>query len=91
MQSKKIIVEDPLGIHLRPAGVLCDVAVKYESAIAFEYREGRTANAKSMLSVLAAGVKCGDEINLICIGSDEVAAMEDVSTVLINALKGSEA
>ena len=38
---------------------------------------------KSVLSVLGACVKCGDEIELICEGADEKEALETI-TELIN-------
>ena len=34
------------------------------------------ANAKSVLSVLGACVKCGDEIEIFCDGEDEEAALK---------------
>ena len=55
MVSQKITVNNPSGLHLRPAGILCNEAIKYSSAITFTF-EGGTANAKSVLSVLGA---CG--------------------------------
>ena len=48
MVSEKIIVSSALGIHLRPAGAMCDRAVKYESKIMFKYADGKEANAKSV-------------------------------------------
>ena len=60
MVSEKIVVGSALGIHLRPAGAMCDAAVKYDSHITFAYGEGKTADAKSVISILAAGIKCGD-------------------------------
>lgn len=75
MISQKITINNPSGLHLRPAGNLCNVAIKYQSLITFSY-EGGTANAKSVLSVLGACVKCGDEIELICEGTDEEEAMK---------------
>ena len=33
MVSEKIVVGSALGIHLRPAGAMCDAAVKYDSHI----------------------------------------------------------
>ena len=35
MVHKKVIVKNPTGLHLRPAGVLCNEAVKYKSRIYF--------------------------------------------------------
>lgn len=79
MVSETIIITSALGIHLRPAGAMCDTAVKYNSKISFEYGKGKTANAKSVISILAAGVKCGDEIVLSADGPDEEEALKDVS------------
>ena len=75
MVSQKITINNPSGLHLRPAGNLCNEAIKYQSLITFTY-EGGTANAKSVLSVLGACVKCGDEIEFICDGPDEAEALE---------------
>ena len=35
MVSEKILVGSALGIHLRPAGAMCDTAVKFDSHITF--------------------------------------------------------
>lgn len=87
MVSKNIIVNSVLGIHLRPAGAMSEEAVKYDSSINFEYGVGKTANAKSVISILASGVKCGEEIKLICEGADEKEALEAVSAKFIQALE----
>ena len=79
MISQKVTIKNPTGLHLRPAGILCKEAMKFKSLITFRFRDG-SANAKSVLSVLGACVKCGDEIELICEGEDAletlVAAIE---------------
>ena len=75
MISQKITITNPSGLHLRPAGNLCNEAMKYKSLITFSF-DGGTANAKSVLSVMGACVKCGDEIELVCEGADEREAME---------------
>ena len=77
MVSKTTVIKNPSGLHLRPAGVLCKEALRYKSKISFKVRT-TTANAKSVLSVLGACVKSGDEIEFVCEGVDEkeaVAAM----------------
>ena len=83
MISQKITVNNPSGLHLRPAGVLCNEAMKYKSSITFNF-DGGNANAKSVLSVLGACVKCGDEIELVCEGADEEEAMK----ALTDAIRG---
>lgn len=76
MVSGKVTVKNPTGLHLRPAGTLCKQAMQFKSSITFHYGDGNTANAKSVLSVLGACVKCGDEIELFCEGEDEEEALQ---------------
>ena len=75
MVSQKVIIKNPTGLHLRPAGILCKVAMRYKSLTTFQFKD-TTANAKSVLSVLGACVKCGDEITFTCSGADEQDALD---------------
>ena len=83
MVRQKVVIKNPTGLHLRPAGNLCKEAIKYKSLITFTFRDS-TANAKSVLSVLGACVKCGDEIEMKCDGTDE----EEALTALTEAIEG---
>ena len=85
MVSEKVRVNNPSGLHLRPAGILCKEALKYKSSITFQYGQG-SANAKSVLSVLGACVKCGDEITMICEGDDEHEELEHLVSVINKGL-----
>ena len=77
MVSQNVVIKNPTGLHLRAAGILCKEAMKFKSLITFTFREN-TANAKSVLSVLGACVKCGDEITIICEGEDEREALKSL-------------
>ena len=59
MVSRKVIIHNSTGLHLRPAGILCKAAMQYKARITFRCKNA-TANVKSVLSVLGAGVKNGD-------------------------------
>lgn len=85
MVSQKINIMNPTGLHLRPAGNLCKEAMKFKSHVTFEYR-GNTANAKSVLSVLGACIKSGDEITLVCEGEDEEEALAALAEAINNGL-----
>lgn len=85
MVSRKVTVTNPTGLHLRPAGNLCKEAMKYKSMITFQFRD-TTANAKSVLSVLGACVKSGDEITLICEGEDEQEALDTLTAAVESGL-----
>ena len=54
---------------------MCKEAMQFKSLITFTFRDN-TANAKSVLSVLGACVKCGDEIEFVCEGEDEQEALD---------------
>lgn len=85
MIKGKVTIKNPTGLHLRPAGILCTEALKYDSSIHFQF-ENTTANAKSVLSVLGACVKSGDEIEFVCEGKDEEAALAAMIEVVENGL-----
>ena len=74
MVSGKVRIKNPTGLHLRPAGLFCRTAMQFESKIPVTQKSRNddvTANAKSVLSVLGACVKSGDEIEIVCEGKDE--------------------
>ena len=85
MLRQKVVIKNPSGLHLRPAGILCKEAMKFKSKVLFEYR-GNIANAKSVLSVLGACIQSGKEIELMCEGEDEEAALRAVVTVIEDGL-----
>ncbi|MDK2809145.1 MAG: HPr component phosphorylation site, partial [Clostridiales bacterium] len=42
----------------------------------------KTVNGKSVLSVLGAGIKCGDTITIVCDGAGEETALEKLTLLL---------
>lgn len=85
MVKANVEIRNLTGLHLRPAGVLCNKAIQFKSKIHFQVRD-TTANAKSVLSVLGACVKCGDEITFICEGEDEKEALDSMIKVVTDGL-----
>lgn len=77
MVSHKVRIKNPTGLHLRPAGILCKEAMRFRALVTFRFREN-TANAKSVLSVLGACIKSGDEIEVFCEGEDEEEALREM-------------
>ncbi|MBP5553781.1 MAG: HPr family phosphocarrier protein [Lachnospiraceae bacterium] len=86
MVSQKVLIKNPTGLHLRPAGILCKEAMQYKSLITFRFGDDNTANAKSVLSVLGACIKCGDEIEFVCEGEDEDKALAALVAVVESGL-----
>ncbi len=85
MVKAKTLIKNPTGLHLRPAGILCKEALKYKSSVNFLFRNSYN-NAKSVLSVLGACVKSGDEIEFICEGEDEEEALTAMLKVVADGL-----
>ena len=85
MLSRKITIKNPSGLHLRPAGVLAQTAMKFKSDIIIEYGEKKIV-AKSVLNVMAAGIKSGTEVNLIVEGDDEEEAMKTLVEAIESGL-----
>lgn len=85
MVSAELVLHNPLGLHLRPAGVLCTETLKFASTITIAY-EGNKVNAKSVLGVLSSGLKCGSRFLVICDGIDEEEALEKVKELFEQGL-----
>lgn len=83
MVSQKVVIKNPTGLHLRPAGILCKEAMQFKSHVTFRYGDN-VANAKSVLSVLGACIKSGDEIEMVCEGEDENEALK----TMVGAIEG---
>lgn len=87
MVSEKVKIKNPTGLHLRPAGLFCKTAMQFDCSVHFKARNGEvTANAKSVLSVLGACIKSGDEIELICEGANEEEALREMVKVVESGL-----
>ena len=85
MVTQRTTIKNPTGLHLRPAGLFCKTAVQFKSKVTFQFK-GISANAKSVLSVLGACIKRGDEIELICEGEDEQEALEAMLAIIEDGL-----
>ena len=75
MVAQLVKITNPTGLDVKPAGSLCKEAMKFKCKVTYSYGGGNTANAKSVLSVLGSSIKYGEEINLVCDGEDEEAAL----------------
>ncbi|MBS5934404.1 MAG: HPr family phosphocarrier protein [Clostridiales bacterium] len=74
MVSRKYTIKNEQGLHMRPAGLVTKEMMKFNSDVSFEVN-GATINAKSIMNVMAACIKCGTEIEVQCNGADEEAAL----------------
>ena len=85
MISKSMTVKCAVGLHLRPAGVFANEMMKFSSEVTIVFGDKRV-NAKSLLSIMAACIKCGSEITVECAGEDEQAAMQRAEQLIAEEL-----
>jgi phosphotransferase system HPr (HPr) family protein len=70
-----VTLPDGVDLHARPAADFVRTAMGFEAAIQVA-ANGREANAKSLLTVLALGAKGGTELRLTAVGDDAGAALD---------------
>lgn len=70
-------VEDPNGMHARPAGKLATYAKQFEAEIKIACG-AREADAKRLLSLMSLGAVCGAELHFYITGSDEEEACQSL-------------
>ena len=77
MKEFKYVVQDELGLHARPAGLLVKEAAKFKSAITLD-SGAKKADSKRIMAVMSMGVKQGVEVTVSIDGEDEDAAFEAI-------------
>lgn len=85
MISKTVTIINTQGLHMRPATIFAGEMGNFESDVTL-YFDGREINAKSVINLIAAGIKCGSEVDIICNGADENAALEKAVKLIASGL-----
>ncbi|OGO78288.1 MAG: hypothetical protein A2Y23_10570 [Clostridiales bacterium GWB2_37_7] len=85
MEKLNVIVESKCGLHARPASLVVSTANKFSSNITLK-KQGRAANAKSILGVLSIAAVNGDELEVIVEGQDEAEAVSAFKDLFGNQL-----
>lgn len=73
MKQFTYTIQDQVGIHARPAGMLVKAAKALDSVVMIEKADGKSAAATKLMAVMGLGVKCGDTVTVKVEGGDEVA------------------
>ncbi len=81
MKSINVKIIDPIGLHARPASKITNEASKYKSDIKI-IMDRKSANAKSLINLMALGVKKNNKIEIQAKGLDEADAIAGIQKVL---------
>lgn len=77
MKKFEYVIQDEVGIHARPAGLLVKEAKKYESKVSIT-KDGKSAEATKLMALMGLGVKCGESVEVSVEGADEETAFEGI-------------
>jgi len=74
---------DGIALHARPAGAFVKTALKFQSRLTVA-SDGKAADAKSILAVLALGARGGTELRLTAEGADAADALDALAACVRN-------
>ena len=75
------VINDPLGLHARPAGMLVKACAGYASAVTITAPTGK-ADAKRLMAVMRLAAKQGMELTVSVEGADEGKAAAELKAFL---------
>jgi multiphosphoryl transfer protein len=84
--TQTLTVALPQGLHARPAALLAQRAKSF-AAQATVAAHGRTANARSVVAIMALGVRQGDELTVQASGADAAQAVKSLVAGLQDPLR----
>lgn len=76
MKQFTYTIQDSMGIHARPAGLLVKAAAAFKDTTIEISSNGKKADVKRIMTIMSMGVKQGAEVTVTCEGADEDAAAE---------------
>lgn len=85
MVSQKITVTNEQGMHMRPASVFSQAMTPFASTVKINFN-GNTYDAKSVMMLMSACIKCGAEIEVECDGQDEQDALKKAIELIESGL-----
>lgn len=89
MKQITTIIENPTGLHARPAKLFVNAAKQFRANIRVQHG-AKKANAKSLISMLTLGVERGSEITIEVEGEDEEAAVAALAGLIAAGLGEGE-
>ena len=88
--ERNLIVPLSQGLHARPAALIAQRAKSFAAQIILS-AHGRTANARSVVAIMALGVRQGDEISIRASGADAVQSVAGLTGAIQEALRAESA
>ena len=81
MKEFKHVIQDPMGLHARPAGMLVKACAGYASAVTITAPTGK-ADAKRLMGIMRLAAKQGMELTITVEGADEEKVAAELQAFL---------
>ena len=78
MKQFNYVINDPLGLHASPAGLLAKLAKPYAHTVISVTKGDKTVKASQLMKLMSLAAKNGDEVTVTVEGPEEEAAFEAV-------------
>jgi len=78
MEKKKLILKNKLGLHLRAASKLSNLATTFQCDISISNGDGNNINAKSVLGITLLAAAFGTSVYIEASGKDEIEAIIEI-------------
>ena len=78
---QKVVIANPLGLHMRPASAFAQLAGRFQSGVVI-YRNGEATDGKSVIGVMMLAAEQGTELELEVTGPDARAALPVLAELL---------
>ena len=80
MKDFAYIIQDELGIHARPAGLLSKLAKSFADTTVTVTKAGTPVKATQLMKLMNLGIKQGDEVTVAADGAAEDEAISALQT-----------
>lgn len=83
MVKKTFTISNAQGFHMRPASSFATAMMKYPCNVTISFND-KQINAKSLMNIMAACIKVGSVIDVICDGDKENEALAEAGAMIEN-------
>lgn len=85
MATRNLVINDPVGIHARPAAQFAQAVTASNCNVTIAKEGGDAVPAGSILSIMGLGIKQGDTVVINVEGTDADACTDKLIGILANA------
>lgn len=89
MVSQVVKVINKEGFHMRPANYFIKEMSAFQSKVTLRFN-GKDINGKSIMNIMAACIKFGSEVEIVCDGPDEADALAKAVELVESGLGDAE-